>query len=82
MVEQPMGLEIKSNAGGGYNLFLDGKRIHHVEDYEVKSSTFGCKAELTLKMTVSFPVTQENTLPQSPWPAQKEPAEKHQEPSK
>lgn len=44
MVEQPMGLEIKSNAGGGYNLYLDGKRIHHVEDYEVKSSTFGCKA--------------------------------------
>lgn len=77
-----MGLEIKSNAGGGYNLYLDGKRIHHVEDYELKSSTFGCKAELTLKILVSFPVIKENTLPQSPWPAQKEPVEKHQEPSK
>lgn len=82
MVEQPMGLEIKSNAGGGYNLYLDGKRIHYVEDYELKSSTFGCKAELTLKMLVSFPVIQENTLLQNPWPAQKEPVEKHQELSK
>ncbi len=82
MVEQPMGLEIKSNAGGGYNLYLDGKRIHHVEDYDLKSSTFGCKAELTLKMLVSFPVIQENTLLQNPWPAQKEPVEKHQELSK
>ena len=66
MVEQPMGLEIKSNAGGGYNLFLDGKRIHHVEDYELKSSTFGCKAELTLKMLISFPVIKESTVQKEP----------------
>ena len=72
MAEQPMGLEIKSNAGGGYNLFLDGKRIHHVEDYEVKSSTFGCKAELTLKMTVSFPATQESTVQKEPVSHEKE----------
>lgn len=72
MVEQPMGLEIKSNAGGGYNLYLDGKRIHHVEDYEVKSSTFGCKAELTLKMLVSFPVAQESTVQKEPVSHKKE----------
>lgn len=72
MVEQPMGLEIKSNAGGGYNLFLDGKRIHHVEDYELKSSTFRCKAELTLKMLVSFPVTQESTPQEEPVSRDKE----------
>ena len=72
MVEQPMGLEIKSKAGGGYNLYLDGKRIHHVEDYELKSSTFGCKAELTLKMLVSFPVTQESTVQKEPVSHKKE----------
>lgn len=72
MVEQPMRLEIKSNTGGGYNLFLDGKRIHHIEDYEVKSSPFGCKAELTLKMAVSFPAAQESTPQEEPVSREKE----------
>lgn len=33
-----------------------GKELHHVEAYEIKSSTFAGKRELSLKMLVTFPV--------------------------
>lgn len=54
-----MKLEVR-NEGRGPRLVLDGKELHHVKEYEIKSSDFIGKAELSLKMLVSFPVNQEN----------------------
>ena len=51
----PMTLEIQYKDDGGYRVLLDGKELHHVEAYEIKSSAFAGKRELSLKMLVSFP---------------------------
>ena len=59
---EPMKLEIKNKEDGGFLLVLDGKQIHHVEEYQIKSSAVKGKAELSLKMLVEFPVNQENVL--------------------
>ena len=55
-----MKLEVKSRSNKGAVLVLDGKELHHVKEYEIKSSDFIGKAELSLKMLVTFPVNQEN----------------------
>lgn len=52
----PMTLEIQYKDDGGYRVLLDGKELHHVEVYEIKSSTFAGKRELSLKTLVTFPV--------------------------
>lgn len=51
-----MKLEIKNEGIRGTRLVLDGKELHHVKGYEIKSSTFAGKVELSLKMLVTFPV--------------------------
>ena len=58
-MKEPMKLEVR-NEGRGPRLVLDGKELHHVKEHEIKSSDFIGKAELSLKMLVSFPVNQEN----------------------
>lgn len=55
-----MKLEVRNEGIRGPHLVLDGKELHHVKEYEIKSSDFIGKAELSLKMLVSFPVNQEN----------------------
>lgn len=42
-------------------MFLDGKELHHVKEYKIESSAYEGKAELSIKMLVQFPVSQENT---------------------
>lgn len=59
-MKEPMKLEVKSRSNKGAVLVLDGKELHHVKEYEIKSSDFIGKAELSLKMLVTFPVNQEN----------------------
>lgn len=49
-------LRIEEKEGGGYELWLDEKRLHHIKDYEIKkSSAMNGKAELSLKIAVNFP---------------------------
>lgn len=50
-----MKLEVKSRGDKGAVLVLDGKELHHVLEYGIKSSTLKGKAELSLKMLVNFP---------------------------
>lgn len=59
-IENPMKLRVKETLGGGYEIWLDEKRIHHVEGYKIESSTSGRTAELSIKMLVQYPVSQEN----------------------
>lgn len=55
-----MKLEVRNEGIRGPRLVLDGKELHHVMEYGIKSSDFIGKAELSLKMLVTFPVNQEN----------------------
>lgn len=59
-MKEPMKLEVRNEGIRGPRLVLDGKELHHVKEYEIKSSDFIGKAELSLKMLVTFPVNQEN----------------------
>lgn len=53
-----MKLEVKNEGIRGPRLVLDGKELHHVLEYGIKSSALAGKAELSLKMLVSFPIKQ------------------------
>lgn len=57
--KRPMQLQIKP-VEGGYALWLDDKRLHHVENYKIESSPFGTRAELSLKLLVQYPVNPKN----------------------
>lgn len=57
----PMKLRVESKKDG-YEMWLDDKRIHHIESYKIESSPYRGKAELSLKLLVRYPVTQENDL--------------------
>ena len=59
-MKEPMKLEVRNEEAKGIHLVLDGKELHYVEAYEIKSPAFTGKAELSLKMLVTFPVNQEN----------------------
>lgn len=54
-MKEPMKLEVRNEGAEGIYLVLDGKELHNVEAYEIKSSAFAGKRELSLKMLVSFP---------------------------
>lgn len=41
--------------GSGWNLYLDDKQIHHVENYRIESSTLPGTAELSIKLLVKYP---------------------------
>ena len=56
-MKEPMKLEIKNGGIRGPRLVLDGKELHHVKGYEIKSSG---KVEFSVKMLVDFPVDQGN----------------------
>lgn len=60
-VKAPMTLQFKKNEKGRSHMFLDGKELHHVKEYKIESSAYEGKAELSIKMLVQFPVSQENT---------------------
>lgn len=45
---------------GGYDLWLDDKRLHHIKDYKIESIPSGPYAELSLKLLVQYPTTREN----------------------
>lgn len=57
--KEPMEFRMKC-VGDGYEIWLDDKRIHHIENYKIESSPYKNKAELSIKMLVQYPVTQEN----------------------
>lgn len=59
-MKEPMKLEIKNVGIRGPRLVLDGKELHHVKGYEIKSSNFAGKVEFSVKMLVDFPVDQGN----------------------
>lgn len=60
-VTPPMKLQFKEYKEGKNHMFLDGKEIHHVREYKIESSAYEGKAELSIKMLVQFPVSQEST---------------------
>lgn len=39
----------------GYSIFMDDKKIHHVEDYKIEKSTFPGTVKLKLDILVQFP---------------------------
>lgn len=39
----------------GYSLYLDDKKLHHIEKYNIESSTVPGTAELSMKMLVKYP---------------------------
>ena len=51
-------IRVRNEGIRGPRLVLDGKELHHVMEYGIKSSDFIGKAELSLKMLVTFPVNQ------------------------
>ena len=57
-MKEPMKLVVRNEGIRGPRVVLDGKELHHVKEYEIKSSDFIGKAELSLKMLVTFPVNQ------------------------
>ena len=59
-MKEPMKLEVRNEGIRGPRLVLDGKELHHVMEYGIKSSDFIGKAVLSLKMLVTSPVNQEN----------------------
>lgn len=61
-ITPPMTLQFKKNENGKNHIFLDGKELHHVKEYKIESSAFEGKAELSIRMLVQFPVSQENAF--------------------
>ena len=47
-------LTIKED-GSGWDIYLDDKKLHHVESYCIESSTLPGTAELSIKMLVKYP---------------------------
>ena len=41
--------------GNGWALYLDDKKLHYVESYNIESSALPGAAELSLKITVKYP---------------------------
>ena len=39
----------------GYSIFLDEKKLHHVENYKIESASLSGIAKLTLEMLVKYP---------------------------
>lgn len=54
-------LRIEKAHNGGFHVFLDDKELSHVEDYKIEKSTIQGKADLSIKILVNFPITQEST---------------------
>lgn len=52
-------IELRVEAGdGGYDLWLDDKRLHHIESYRIEkteNTPSGPYAELSIKMLVCYP---------------------------
>lgn len=63
-IKKPMALKIEPTKSGGYEIWLDDKKLHHVESYKIESSPYGKTAELSIKMSVRYPVSQENVSKQ------------------
>lgn len=51
----PMKLKVEETALGGYGIWLDEKKLHHVKSYKIESSPSGKTAELSLKILVKYP---------------------------
>lgn len=50
---------------GGYNLWLDDKRLHHIENYRIEktaSTPSGPYAELSIKILVCYPAVTESQM--------------------
>ena len=41
--------------GSGWAIYLDDKKLHHVENYCIESSTLPGTAELSIKLLVKYP---------------------------
>lgn len=39
----------------GYSIFMDEKKMHHVENYKIEKATLPGTAKLTLEMLVQYP---------------------------
>lgn len=39
----------------GYSIFLDDKKIHHVEDYKIEQAQLPGTAKLKIEMLVKYP---------------------------
>ena len=56
-IKKPMKLGIEPTQSGGYEIWLDDKKLHHVESYKIESSPYGNKAELSIKLLVEYPAS-------------------------
>lgn len=59
-------MELRMEArGGGYDLWLDDKRLHHIESYKIEKTAntpSGPYAELSIKMLVCYPAVKESNV--------------------
>lgn len=57
-------MELRVEAGDeGYDLWLDDKRLHHIESYRIErteNTPSGPYAELSIKMLVCYPAVKES----------------------
>lgn len=51
----PMKLKVKETASGGFEIWLDEKKLSHIESYKIESSSSGKTAELSIKLLVKYP---------------------------
>lgn len=56
---EPMELQMKFEEDG-YWIWLDNKRLHHVESYKIESVPFEPYVELSIKLLVRYPVAKES----------------------
>ena len=52
---EPMELRMKS--ADGYEIWLDDKRMHHVESFVIESTPYKDKVELSIKMLAKYAAT-------------------------
>ena len=53
-VERPMELRVKPAENKGCEIWLDDKKLHHVESYKIESSPLGNTVELSVKILARY----------------------------
>lgn len=59
-MKNPHKLKIVASDKSSFEIWLDEKQIHHVQEYELKKAEKGNLVELTLKLLVKYPNQESN----------------------
>jgi hypothetical protein len=50
-------MELRIKSADGYEIWLDNKRLHHIESFLIESTPYKDMAELSIKMLVKYVAT-------------------------